>query len=528
VIKTRLRCAVYTRKSTEEGLEQSFNSLDAQFEACSAYILSQAGEGWIQVKDRYDDGGFSGGNMDRPGLKRLLADIEAGRVDVVVVYKVDRLTRALSDFARIVDVFDQRGASFVSVTQAFNTTTSMGRLTLNVLLSFAQFEREVTGERIRDKIAASKAKGLWMGGYPPLGYVVRDHALHVDAAEVETVRNIFQRYLELPGTVALCAELERTGVRSKVWTSSSGRKLGGNVFSRGGLNYLLHNRIYVGEVTHRGKAYPGQHEPIVSADVFEAVQCKLANRSPPLINVKSTRQPYFLLGKLFDDRGNAMTSASANKNGVRYFYYKSTALSTGKVRGSIARVSAPKLEDAIVEQLEPMLRDDWLPEDQAFKRVAATITRVTLYTDRISIELRVEAVTLSHLVLPAMRIIDESVTFDLALKLKPTQRGRTLLAGSTTLDACIDRALVRAIVLARRWSDQIASGSAASVREIARREGHDESYARQILPLAFLAPDLTETVLEGRQPASLSLAGLLAKPLPMQWADQRSLFAQFA
>lgn len=391
----RLRCAIYTRKSTEEGLDQSFNSLDAQREACAAYILSQAGEGWIAIKELYDDGGFSGGNMERPGLKRLLSDIDAGRIDVVVVYKVDRLTRALSDFARIVDTLDKSGASFVSVTQAFNTTTSMGRLTLNVLLSFAQFEREVTGERIRDKIAASKAKGMWMGGIPPLGYDARDRGLHINEAEAQTVRAIFTRFLELPGTIALREELERIGVRSKVWTTRSGKAKGGFVYSRGGLNHLLRNRIYLGEVTHRGKAYPGQHQAIITPDVFDAVRDKLEAAAPEPPQARTSKRRAALLGKLFDDAGNAMTSAHANKAGKRYFYYVSTALNTGKPRGSITRVSAPKLEYAVAELITPMLDAAWRPGGRPAARVADAVARIVLCAGRLQLNMRRQAIDLA-------------------------------------------------------------------------------------------------------------------------------------
>ena len=274
----QIRCAIYTRKSTEEGLEQEFNSLDAQREACSAYILSQRHEGWTELPDIYDDGGYSGGNMDRPALKALLAKVAAGKVDVIVVYKVDRLTRALSDFAKIVDVLDAAGASFVSVTQSFNTTTSMGRLTLNVLLSFAQFEREVTGERIRDKIAASKAKGMFMGGPVPLGYNVVDRKLIIDEGEAATVRMIFTRYLELGSGRALQVELDQRGVRSKRRTYRGGRPYGEQPISRGPLYGILQNRIYVGDMVHKGKAYPGLHDPIVGLELFDRVR---GNWHPP-------------------------------------------------------------------------------------------------------------------------------------------------------------------------------------------------------------------------------------------------------
>ena len=269
------RCAIYTRKSSEEGLEQDFNSLQAQREACEAYVLSQVGEGWRASPQIYDDGGFSGGSMERPALKRLLADIERGGIDVVVVYKVDRLTRALGDFARIVEAFDRRGVSFVSVTQAFNTTTSMGRLTLNVLLSFAQFEREVTGERIRDKIAASKKKGMWMGGRPPLGYEPDGRTLKINPAEADTVRHIFRRYLELGSVHRLRDDLATSGVVSKSWETMRGAVRGGTPFERGALFHLLRNRIYVGEIRHKDVWHPGQHPAILDPELFDAVQAKL-------------------------------------------------------------------------------------------------------------------------------------------------------------------------------------------------------------------------------------------------------------
>ena len=293
------RCAVYTRKSSEEGLDQTFNSLDAQREACEAYIRSQAHEGWKLVKTAYDDGGFSGGTLERPALQRLLADLGRGLVDVIVVYKIDRLTRSLADFARIVETLDRQGASFVSITQQFNTTTSMGRLTLNVLLSFAQFEREVTGERIRDKIAASKRKGMWMGGNLPLGYDVKDRQLVVNEAEAETVRYLFQRYVELGTVAALQTDLKRRAIVSKVWTSSSGKRRGGAGYSRGALYYLLRNTIYVGRIAHRGASYAGQHPGIVPQDLWDRVQALLTenrqgghgwqdHRSPACCRVSSS------------------------------------------------------------------------------------------------------------------------------------------------------------------------------------------------------------------------------------------------
>jgi site-specific DNA recombinase len=322
----RVRCAIYTRKSSEEGLEQSFNSLHAQREACEAYILSQRHEGWQLLPARYDDGGFSGGTMERPALTRLLEDIASKRVDTVVVYKVDRLTRSLAAFAKIVEQFDKQGISFVSVTQQFNTTTSMGRLTLNVLLSFAQFEREVTGERIRDKIAASKRKGMWMGGVVPLGYELRDRQLSIQPAEAERVQQIFRAYLEQGCVSKLRTYLEQQGIRSKQRISRNGRASGGVVFSRGALYQMLQNRIYLGEITHKDKSFPGQQPAIIEQELWDRVQARMqANLQGGRKRPRSTEKS-LLAGLVCDGEGNRFTPTHANKRGKRYRYYCSRAL----------------------------------------------------------------------------------------------------------------------------------------------------------------------------------------------------------
>src|SRR5712692_2621243 len=317
------RCAIYTRKSSEEGLEQSFNSLDAQREACTAYIASQRHEGWKLVNTHYDDGGYSGGTLERPALTQLLADIDSGRIDTVVVYKVDRLTRSLADFAKIVEIFDAKGVSFVSVTQQFNTTTSMGRLTLNVLLSFAQFEREVTGERIRDKIAASKRKGIWMGGVPPLGYAVRDRKLIVVESEAETVRHIFRRYAALGSVRLLTAELEADGIAGKSWTSASGRSWGGKPIGRGALYVMLQNRIYRGETVHKNETYPGEHQAIIDPALWSAVHARLSENTAERGAGIRVKNPSLLTGLLFDSEGHRMTPTHAVKKGTHYRYYVS-------------------------------------------------------------------------------------------------------------------------------------------------------------------------------------------------------------
>ena len=362
-----LRCAIYTRKSSEEGLEQSFNSLDAQRESCAAYVLSQASEGWEALSDLYDDGGYSGGSMERPGLKKLLADIAAGHIDIVVVYKIDRLTRSLADFARIVEVFEKAGVSFVSVTQSFNTTSSMGRLMLNVLLSFAQFEREVTGERIRDKIAASKAKGLWMGGNLPLGYDLPkagSRVLEVNEEEAAAVRRIFARYLDLRSVHALERELAREGICSKRWTTSKGKVVGGTDFSRGALFHLLRNQVYLGKIRHKDEVHNGEHMAIVDPHLFDEVQRHLdanARRHRSLAKNRKAKAP--LTGKLFDAAGEPMSpTTSRGKSGRAYRYYVSASLQQGRRPNDdrIRRLAAPDIERVVTEALAR-----WLPQQSA-------------------------------------------------------------------------------------------------------------------------------------------------------------------
>src|SRR6516164_9173863 len=354
-----VRCAIYTRKSSEEGLEQEFNSLQAQREACEAFINSQRHEGWVCLRAAYDDGGFSGATMDRPALQQLLADLTAGRVDTIVVYKIDRLTRSLADFAKIVEILDARSASFVSVTQQFNTTTSMGRLTLNVLLSFAQFEREVIGERIRDKIAASKKKGMWMGGVAPLGYRVQDRKLVIIDSEAELVRSIFRRYAELGSVRLLKAGLAAQGRKSKSWTSAAGRLIGGKPFSRGALYLMLRNRTYRGEIVHKRQSHPGEHTPIIEQPLWDAVQMRLAGNTTERNSGTCTQQPSLLTGLLFDTAGNRMTPSYAVKQGERYRYYVSRPLITQDQRESSTalRIPAEEIEHLVTNRVRQWLLD---------------------------------------------------------------------------------------------------------------------------------------------------------------------------
>jgi site-specific DNA recombinase len=528
------RCAIYTRKSSEEGLEQSFNSLHAQREACEAYIRSQAHEGWKLVKTAYDDGGFSGGTMERPAVKRLMADLRQGLIDVVVVYKVDRLTRSLADFAKIVEILDGHGASFVSITQQFNTTTSMGRLTLNVLLSFAQFEREVTGERIRDKIAASKRKGMWMGGNLPLGYDVQNRQLVINEAEAETVRYIFRRYAELRTVSALQADLKQRGIVSKVWTSTTGNVRGGVGYSRGALYYLLRNQIYLGRIAHKSDSYDGQHSSIVDQPLWDQVQdCFSANRSGQgRVRSVSSRSP--LTGLLYDDRGNVMSPTHTKKsNGRRYRYYVSQALlQNARARsGTVSRIPAESIEQLVDTQIRRLwsATDDLggssskLPEVNLLPR--DFVERVSVYKDKVEIVMSEEGLKK----LASHDGPDGSTTrpqqpkkFSVPVRL--ARRGRSgrfeSSDGNLSPDGRPDAAIVKAISRAHDWLCRFERGEVASLYELARQEGFTPGYVRGVMQLAFLAPPLVEALLDGRRRLRGGLVELLNGNLPLSWQQQ--------
>jgi len=531
------RCAVYTRKSSEEGLEQSFNSLHAQREACEAYIRSQAHEGWKLVKTAYDDGGFSGGTMERPAVKRLMADLKQGLVDVVVVYKVDRLTRSLADFAKIVEILDGHGASFVSITQQFNTTSSMGRLTLNVLLSFAQFEREVTGERIRDKILASKRKGMWMGGNLPLGYDVQNRQLVINEAEAETVRYIFRRYAELGTVSALQADLKQRGIVSKVWTSSTGNVRGGVSYSRGALYYLLRNQIYLGRIAHKNECYDGRHLPIIDQIWWDQVQsCLSANRSglgrAPSV---SSRGP--LAGLLHDDRGNLMSPSHAKKsNGRRYRYYVSQALlQNDRARaGTVNRVPA----EAIERLVDTEIRRLWPASDGGVSLKPTEVNllsrdfveRVILYKDKVQIVLSEEGLKK----LAPHDSPDISATrprphqpkkFSVSVRLARRGRSGRLESSGGKADDQVgrpDAAVVKAISRAHDWLGRFERGEVASYHELARAEGFTPGYVRSVMQLAFLAPPLVEAFLDGRRRLRGGVVELLNDRLPLSWQQQHA------
>src|SRR5215213_1728584 len=373
----RIHCAIYTRVSDDQGLEQDFNSLDAQYDASQSYVRSQAHAGWTLIRSKYDDGGFTGGNINRPGLQRLLADVRSRKIDVIVVYKVDRLTRSLTDFAKLVELFDQHKVSFVSVTQQFNTTTSMGRLTLNILLSFAQFEREVTSERIRDKIAASKRKGLWVGGMVPLGYDVKDRKIRVNETEAERVRVIFRRYLELGSLAPLVGDLRQQGIVTKLRTLKTGKTAGGIPFARGGLSYLLRNRFYLGEVAFKGEVLPGEQPAILDRGLFDAVQVKLSEQNNNHQTLRTSSNA-LLLGRLFDDHGNGMTPSHTCKQGVRYRYYLSSALLEGQAErpGSVRRVAATEIENVVIQSVRDHVKPAEAIDDRGL--VEAYVERIEI------------------------------------------------------------------------------------------------------------------------------------------------------
>jgi site-specific DNA recombinase len=526
------RCAVYTRKSSEEGLEQSFNSLDAQREACEAYIKSQAHEGWTLVRARYDDGGFSGGSMERPGLKALIADIDRGMVDIVVVYKVDRLTRSLTDFAKIVDVLDRKGASFVSVTQQFNTTTSMGRLTLNVLLSFAQFEREVTGERIRDKVAASKKKGMWMGGFPPLGFDILNRKLAVNAAEAETLKSIFARFLELGSVRALVGDLKRRGVVSKKWRTRHGVLRGGHPFSRGALYYLLRNAIYLGEIRHKGSIHRGEHPAILPRELWDRVQAALDANCGKRSGAERGPSAAFLAGVLFDDKGNRLTPSHVRKrNGRRYRYYVSQALLQQRPKqvGSVARIPAQEIEDLALDRLLRVVGERALPAEEARK----CLLRVEVSRDAVKLivapRLRLDAAKLQARLIPGDQIAACESGFEITVPVQLKRwGGEKVIEGgdgrSASTKSYLDAPLVKAWAQAHRWREALSSGVANSLEQVAAETGCDESHVRHRIALAFLAPDIVEMILTGMQPRHLTLDRLLKTELPLSWRQQRELF----
>lgn len=530
----KLRCAIYTRKSTEEGLEQEFNTLDAQRASCEAYILSQAGEGWQLVPEHYDDGGWSGGNMDRPALQKLLNDISVGRVDVVVVYKVDRLTRSLMDFSRIVESFDKQSVSFVSVTQAFNTTTSMGRLTLNVLLSFAQFEREVTGERIRDKITASKARGIWMGGNLPLGYEVKDRKLVIIEDEAEVVRHIYTRYLALGSVLPLVKELGGAGIRSKRWTARNGNKRGGTRFGCGAIYYILCNRLYRGEIVHKGQSHAGEHDPIITAELFDAVAAKLAGHRVKRSYRKDKTGSSPLTGRLFDGDGLPMRPTFGHGRGKRiYRYYVSeTLLPNGRATSyhnkSGERISATRLERVIARALLPLF-----PQGCGADSVYAAVTRIRIRDGKLRIKLDIAALMqdddTEDDIVDCARDIDPAAAIEgenlrVTIQAQAIRRGKTLHASADLADDAERR---RALADLVRKSHTLLTKLNASPTA---PDCHNQmtvpvnEWSRQRVAIGLLAPDIQKMILQGKAPVHLLPEMLVSRELPMDWKEQRRMF----
>ena len=562
--RRQLRCAVYTRKSTDEGLDQTFNSLQAQREACAAYIRSQAGEGWTIVKTGYDDGGISGGTMNRPALQRLLADVESRRIDIVVVYKVDRLTRSLSDFARIIEIFDARGVSFVSVTQQFNTTSSMGRLTLIVLLSFAQFEREVTAERIRDKIAASKRKGMWMGGVVPLGYDAVDRKLVINEAGASTIRLIYALYLETGSVPAVGRELERRGIQTRPRRPDVERSKYGGRFFRGHLSRILSNSLYIGEVEHKGARYPGEHAPIIDRAVWDAVHAKLTTNAVGRRSGANAKWPSLLAGLLHDQTGARFSPTHTRKGSRRYRYY----LTSPSDPGPDWRLPAPAIEGIVIEQIDNLLKDERRTIDAAqltdltsrqikaalrragelgeqLSRMAPAgqrdlllniVDRIVIQEGQLSIQVdrrklqiylvgnRAQTIGTN----PTRDESDHSIkTYGLDVPLEIRRRGvemKLVVAGRSTPSASPDPKLLCLIANAHRWFSELRSGDAKSVHDLAARYGVHWADVSRTLPLAFLAPDIVEAILIGCQPVDLTVTRLrrMQNP-PTSWAHQRQL-----
>lgn len=549
----KIRCAIYTRKSSEEGLEQDFNSLHAQREACAAYILSQASEGWTLHPENYDDGGLSGGTLDRPALQRLMRDIEAGRVDIVVVYKVDRLSRSLLDFAKLVEAFDKANVSFVSVTQSFNTTNSMGRLTLNMLLSFAQFEREVTAERIRDKIAASKARGMWMGGNSPLGYKPDGRTLAIVDEHAGIVRHIFARYLDLGNVRLVTGELTREGIIAPERIATTGRKTGGRPFTRGQIYKLLSNPIYIGEIHHKGQVHAGKHEAIIDRATWDSVQQMLAANLQGERSGGRAQSPSLLAGRIVDQHGEPLVAAHACKGKVRYRYYVSRSLQHDPDARSTGGLRIPALEiEAAVSQLLAEALDDPLAllaragiplESNRLRMILkqaeqlassirgkqrATIrdlvAKVTVQPHGLLVELSAtalgKALAVEH---PAGT--PTSIPLSSTVRLTRTGRAIRLVQrdGRLVSQAKLDPGLVELLRKGRSWWQQLQTGT-IDIATIARDEKVNDSWVSRLVRLNFLAPAIVEAILAGTQSASVSAKSLRTANLPIDWNEQIALF----
>lgn len=548
-IKKKIKCAIYTRKSTEEGLEQDFNSLDAQREACEAYIKSQQHEGWILIEKDYNDGGFSGGTLERPAVKELFKDIEAGEVDIVVVYKVDRLTRSLMDFSKIVELFDSHNASFVSITQHFNTTTSMGRLTLNILLSFAQFEREVTGERIRDKVAASKKKGMWMGGCVPLGYERVNKKLVIEKHFANVIKIIYEKYLQFKSVCKLKAYLEESNIRSR----------SGKNFSKGNLYNILSNKTYVGLVTHKENNYKGEHEAIIDEETFENTQkLLLENRSDKNCQIQSASNS-LLAGKIYDDKNNRMSPSHSNTRKRKYRYYVSLAVT--KLRkgqeGSVSKIPAGEIEKFVVEEIKNFLQNtkkvqklvkdlnvisqneilkmiENITDFSAPKLVRAVLEKVVVSKEWIEIKLSQNQLieTLKNLAngleppIETKEFSEDPIIIKKDIRITTTSQvgcNTLIIPTGSNIVPMPNQHLIKVIVKSHYWNELLLTGEAKNSYDIQRLEGlNDNSYLKQVLGLRFLAPEITEAILHGTQPRDLTMAKLFSLKT-IDWQEQKMI-----
>jgi DNA invertase Pin-like site-specific DNA recombinase len=542
----KIRCAIYTRKSSEDGLEQEFNSLHAQRESCAAYIASQKHEGWVLLSEHYDDGGLSGGSLERPALQRLLDDVRARRVDQIVVYKIDRLTRSLADFSKIVDVLDAAGASFVSVTQSFNTATSMGRLTLNMLLSFAQFEREVTAERIRDKIAASKRKGLWMGGQVPLGYEPDGRTLKISDMEAQTIRTLYVLYERLGTIREVRDEAERLGLRSRRRETSDGHLTGGNLFNRGHIHHILTNPLYAGRIRHRDKVHDGQHPPIIDPERWDRIQEQLQDGAARQRGKISATRRSLLCGKLFDETGDRLTPSHAKtSDGTRLRYYISHRLvsRSGETHPGAWRLPAEELETRIADLVRATLSSPGfaatlpagatadaiaqvssclaeLIDDASAADLLALVERIDIAPGALTLKLHATGIAERLAVEPdhvdAGRLVS---THPFGLRRRGVETKIVLSDAPTNRDDTLIRNIARAHI----WFESIRAGQ--TFDEIAAAAGTSKRRVQDMVGLAFLAPDMVRQVLEGRQPPGFTSDWCKAHELPSDWSDQRALLA---
>ncbi|GAA6163978.1 hypothetical protein NBRC116590_16820 [Pelagimonas sp. KU-00592-HH] len=538
----RIRCAIYTRKSSEEGLEQDFNSLDAQREACEAFIASQKHEGWELLPDHFDDGGISGGHLDRPALHRLMQAVDEKRIDQIVIYKIDRLTRSLTDFAKLVDRLEASNTSFVSVTQSFNTATSIGRLTLNMLLSFAQFEREVTAERIRDKIAASKRKGMWMGGSVPLGYQPEGRTLKLDEAEAETVRTLFELYLQLGSLREVKEHAEQLDLRSRCRTKAGHRISGGTHFDRGHLQHILSNPIYAGRIRHKNNVYEGLHPAIIDPDVWEKVQGMLKSRSATSRGSKRKTAKSLLAGKLFDETGDGLTPSHSRKNGKRLRYYISRRLvrDRSQKHPDAWRLPADQLEGLLTELVEQHLRradaaariakglaatellglSQKLGEMEGSPEYLALIERCELQQGYVKVRLDREGLASSFGCKPDQL---DAASLEINAPFQMRRRGVELKLFLGEAPAEVDQTLIQNVLKGRRWLEMVIKGK--TLAEIAEAEGVSKRRVQDVANLSLIAPDVLDAISLGEQPAGLTTDYLIKTHFSAVWSKQREQFS---